>query len=177
MRIKRTAVRVGVIAAVVVAGWLLTSLLPIADPVPPPLRGWRTVGSYFEHAPDWPGKPWVRNGRNVGWQELVTVAGPAHCDWSAAAFLTVGWPLGTQAETAARARQYIRDPAHRLPGTTLLGTWMLNPTLPRDAGDSGYSYGAVRLFTAASDAGSYVYLVAPADSERWPRSDPMTTCA
>jgi hypothetical protein len=42
---------------------------------------------------------------------------------------------------------------------------------------SGYRYGALRLYLAASDENSYAYLVSPNDSERWPRSDPMTLCA
>lgn len=177
MRVRPAATLAVAGAVIVTAAWVFTSVAPFADPIPPPLRGWRTVGSYFNQPPGWPGKPWTRAGHNIGWQELATAAGPAHCDWSAATLLTVGWPLGTQAYTADRARQYIRDPSHRLQGASLQGSWMANSKLPPDARDSGYSYGAVRLFVAPSDWDAYLYLVAPADSERWPRSDPMTLCA
>jgi hypothetical protein len=49
--------------------------------------------------------------------------------------------------------------------------------LPVDASDTGYRYGALKLYLALSDENSYAYLVSPTDSERWPRSDPMTLCS
>jgi hypothetical protein len=58
----------------------------------------------------------------------------------------------------------------------ITGTWARNPTIPADAKDTGYRYGALKLYLAPSDEDSYLYLVAPADSERWPRSDPQTFC-
>jgi hypothetical protein len=91
--------------------------------------------------------------------------------------LNIGWPPGTRSATADQDRQYVRDPNRTLQSTSLLGTWARNPTLPSDARDTGYRYGALKLYLAASDEDSYVYLVAPADSERWPRSDPMTLCS
>jgi len=91
--------------------------------------------------------------------------------------LNIGWPLGTRSTSAAQDRQYVRDPNHTLQTSALIGTWAKNPTLPADAGDTGYRYGALKLYLAPSDETSYVYLVAPSDSERWPRSDPMTLCS
>ena len=91
--------------------------------------------------------------------------------------LNIGWPLGTRSTSATQDRQYVRDPSHILPTSGLIGSWAKNPTLPADASDTGYRYGALKLYLAPSDEDSYAYLVAPADSERWPRSDPMTLCS
>ena len=103
-------------------------------------------------------------------------AGPSHCGWELATMLTIGWPPGTAATNASHARQYIRDPRGQIAGTYLLGTWAHNPTRPPDALDTGYRYRAIKLYFAASDQDHYAYLVAPADSERWPRSDPPLAC-
>jgi hypothetical protein len=91
--------------------------------------------------------------------------------------LNIGWPLGTLSTSADQDRQYVRDPGSTLPTSNLVGTWARNPTLPADAGDTGYRYGALKLYLAVSDENSYAYLVSPTDSERWPRSDPMTLCS
>ena len=168
-----------VVAAVLLLGlgWALASWLPIADPLPPSLRGWRTVGSYFDHPAAWPGKPWTKGGRTIGWAELEASAGPSHCGWDSSTFLGVGWPLGTISADAGQDRQFIRDPARTLRGASLLGAWEHSPVLPADAKDTGYRYGAIKLYLAYSDQDYFAYLVAPADSERWPRSDPQTLCA
>jgi hypothetical protein len=50
---------VGVVVVVGVGLWVAT-LLPIADPLPAQLQGWRTVGSYFDRPPAYPGKPSTR---------------------------------------------------------------------------------------------------------------------
>ncbi len=147
------------------------------DLLPTPLQQSRTVGSYFDSPPAWPGYAWERNGATVGRNELVTSAGPAHCQMQSMTMLTIGWPPGTRTDTAAGARQYIRDPVDRLQNSYLQGTWMRNPPRPTDLADSGYRYGVMRLYVAPSDQDRYVYLVTPADSERWPRSEPMTLCA
>lgn len=168
-----------VVAVVLLAGvgfWFAT-MLPIADPLPPQLRGWRTVGSYLDRPPAYPGKPWTKDGSPVESAELDASAGPSHCGWDAVTMLNVGWPPGTRSITAEQDRQYIRDRNRTLPSTNLKGTWTKNPTLPADARDTGYRYGALKLYLAPSDQDSYAYLVAPADSERWPRSDPMTLCS
>jgi hypothetical protein len=103
-------------------------------------------------------------------------AGPSHCSWQSATFLIAGWPLGTVSTSPAHDRQFIRDPSGQLASPDLLGAWAHNPVLPSDAFDTGYRYGAIKLYFAASDQDRYAYLVAPADSERWPRSDPQTMC-
>jgi hypothetical protein len=154
------------VALLVAIGFWVVALLPIAEPLPPQLQGWRTVGSYFDRPPAWPGKPWIKDGRTVAWAELAASAGPSHCGWDSLTFLNLGWPLGTRSTTAAQDRQYIRDPNRTLRSPYLLGTWARKPTLPADASDTGYRYGALKLYLAPSDEESYAYLVAPADSER-----------
>lgn len=167
---------IAVCAAAASALWAVT-LLPIADPLPSQLQGWRTVGSYFDRPPPWPGKPWTIDGRTVPPAELAASAGPSHCGWDAVTFLSVGWPPGTISTSASQDRQYIRDPAGRIHQGRLLGSWEHNPKIPADARDSGYRYGALDLYLAPSDEDIYAYLVAPSDSERWPRSDPLTLCS
>jgi len=147
------------------------------DRIPAQMQQWRTVGSFFDRPPPWPGYAWERNGSTVGWQQLDTAAGPAHCDMQSMTMLHIGWPPGTRADTSASARQYIRNPAGAFPLTDLRGTWERNPSKPADLADSGFRYGVLKLYLAPSDQDRYVYLVAPADSERWPRSDPMTLCS
>jgi hypothetical protein len=137
--------------------------------------GGRTVASYFDSPPPWPGPAWRHGNRTASWPELDASAGPSHCGWQSLTFLTLGWPLGNSSPTAP-AREYIRDPYAHTAGLHLRGTWEHNPKLPSDARDTRYSYGTIKLYFAVSDTDQYVYLVAPGDSERWPRSDPMTSC-
>jgi hypothetical protein len=167
-----------VIAVVLVGGafWLVT-LLPIADPLPTPLQGWRTVGSYFDRPPPWPGKPWTHAGQSVDGYVLTAAAGPSHCGWDSATLLTVGWPVGTRAINGDQSRQYWRDPKGIVPATIERGAWKMNPPLPQDAKDTGYRYGSLKLFLAPSDQDTYAYLVAPQGSERWPRSEPQAACS
>jgi len=170
---------VGAAAAVVVllAGLWLVTLLPVAHPLPPPFQRWQTVGSYFDRPPAWPGKPWSYAGHSVDSEVLTAAAGPSHCSWDSATFLTIGWPLGTRAHSSSQSRQYLRDPAGVVESAPLRGSWMKNPPIPRDAKDTGYTYGALELVLAQSDQDAYIYVISPRDSERWPRSDPQTACS
>jgi hypothetical protein len=88
----------------------------------------------------------------------------------------IGWPPGTVATNISQARLYIRDPRGQMVGSNLLGTWARNPALPRDALDTGYRYGTIKLYFAPSDQDHFAYLIGPRDSERWPRSDPPIGC-
>jgi hypothetical protein len=176
-RQTRAGVLIVVVVVVVGVGLWVATLLPIADPLPAQLQGWRTVGSYFDRPPAYPGKPWTLGDRTVDSTTLEAIAGPSHCGWDSVTFLFVGWPIGTDAINASHGRQYIRDTRGTLQGPTQVGTWAKNPQIPPDARDTGYRYGAVKLYLAPSDQDVYAYLIAPADSERWPRSDPMLLCS
>ena len=107
---------------------------------------------------------------------MEAAAGPEHCGWQSATLLTIAWPPGTNASTSSQARQYIRDPMDAMQSQYLKGSWARNPPLPLDASDTEYRYGLLKLLLAPSDVDRYVYVVAPKDSERWPRSDPMSVC-
>jgi hypothetical protein len=137
-----------------------------------------TVASYFDNPPAWPGQPWSRNGVEVSNEVLETSAGPQHCAWQSATIMFIGWPPGTDATSAGQAREYIRDTKGALLDDRFLrGSFEHDPALPPDAIDTGFRYaGLLKLYLAPSDEDRYVYLIAPADSERWPRSDPMTLC-
>jgi len=173
---RSTAVIAVLGAIALVAGWVVQGM-PGTELLPSQLQQWRTVGSYFDHPPAWPGQAWMWNDRRVSIEELSTTAGPAHCHLESITLMTLGWPLGTVAHNASHARQYIRDTSRSPLLTTLLGTWARDPTPRPDAKDTGYRYGLIKLYFAPSDDEQYVYLLAPADSERWPRSDPMTLCS
>lgn len=157
---------VAVALAALAAGVMLRSS-PATAPVG------RTVSSYFGTPPAWPGPAWKHGIRTASWPELDASAGPAHCGWESITFLTMGWPPGNASPTAA-SRQYIRDPFGRLQGAHLIGSFAHNPALPPDARPY-YTYGGLTLYLG-SDMDRYVYIVAPYDSERWPRSDPPAEC-
>jgi len=131
-----------------------------------------TVAEVFASPLPYPGYPWTHDGKEVPVLEIVAAAGPAHCGWQSATFLTLGWPLGAQPQTATGARQFIRDPNHALPRSLPLD---LHSTLLADARPTGYKYGSVELYLSPSDQS--VYLVLCSTVERWPRSDPMTLCS
>jgi hypothetical protein len=131
------------------------------------------VASYFDNPPPWPGPAWRHGNRTASWPELDVSSGPAHCELQSFTFLTMGWPPGNASPTAP-SHQYIRDPYGQMTAAHLLGTWAHNPALPHDAAPF-YHYFTLTLYLA-SDANRYAYIVAPGDSERWPRSDPPVSC-
>ena len=161
--------------AVVAAALLATIAAAVMLRTDSPAPGGRTVGGYFDTPPAWPGPAWRHGNRTASWPELDASAGPSQCGWQALTFFTLGWPLGNPSPIGPW-HQYIRDPFAHLGGAHELGTWAHNPNLPADALDTGYHYATVRLYLAGSDQDRYVYIVAPGDSERWPRSDPVTEC-
>lgn len=133
-----------------------------------------TVAEVFASPLPYPGYPWTHDGKELPSSEIVAAAGPAHCGWQSATFLTFGWPLGTRPQTAAGARQFIRDPNHVLPRSLPLD---LHSTLPADARPTGYLYGPVDLYLSPSDQDQSDYLVFGSAVEQWSRSDPMTLCS
>lgn len=130
------------------------------------------VADVFASPVPYPGRPWHRGSAAVPPSEMAAAAGPAHCGWQSATFLTFGWPLGTRPQTAAGARQFIRDPDRIVPSLRPMDP---HATLPPDARPTGYTYGSIALYLSPSDQDQYVYLVG-STVERWPRSDPMSLC-
>lgn len=154
------------------------------------LVGWRSnvfnirgasawsVAAAFDSPPAYPGYTWTRDGQPVSEFELVTIAGPDHCDWESAAVLFIGWPPPRVTSEGSQARQYVRDPRGVM--TTQRAdtpTFERNVRLPPDATPTGHRLGSIELYVSPSDNDRWIYLVSPSDAERWPRLDPMVLCA
>jgi hypothetical protein len=156
-----------VIALVILAGLALSWPLNVLD-----IRAtlpFASVATAFDSPPGYPGYGWMRNGVRVDRGELVTAAGPDHCRWQSATFLTIGWPPGTNATTFASARLYTRDPNGAV-ATSLRDGLVRHAALPPDATFTGYHYGVLEIFISPAEAEQGIYLVSPADAERWPRN-------
>lgn len=134
-----------------------------------------SVGTAFDPPPTYPGYQWTRHGRPVSPLELSTTAGPDHCGWQSATFLSIGWPVGTVSTTAAQARIYIRDP-NGVVSPSYRQQLATHATLPRDARSTGYSYGSIQLYLSPSDQDKVIYVLGPGGVERWPRIDPIHLC-
>jgi len=134
-----------------------------------------SVAAAFDLPPTYPGYSWTRDGGTVSPFELVTSAGPDHCGWESATYLTIGWPPGTVSSYAAGAHLYIRDP-HGVVSASYRDGLVLHSTLPPDARPTGHRHGAIEIYVSPSDQDHAIYVVGPGGAERWPRSDPMTLC-
>jgi hypothetical protein len=130
----------------------------------------------FDRPPAFPGYSWCYKGHTVGWQVVTSSAGPAHCAWETAAFLTIAWPPGTYSESAVHARQYIRDPLGVTHATSLRSSLELQVPLPVDATPTGLRLRGVEIYVSPSAGDDAVYVVGGGVAEQWPRSDPMTLC-
>jgi len=102
--------------------------------------------------------------------------GPGHCEWQSAAFLHVGWPLGSHWSSEPPHRTYVRDPEGIFNADLLLGTLDEDATLPPTADDTGYHSGSVALWLDPSDEG-VAFLVSADHVERWPRFKEFVGCA
>lgn len=143
------------------------------------IRGAAPIGSVavlFDEPPPHPGYVWIRNGEQVSEFELVTIAGPGHCNWGSATFMFIGWPPGTVSPYASGARQYVRDPR----GLFLDGRYRdlldLHAVLPADARPTGHRFAGVNVYVSPSDQDEAIYLVSRLGAERWPRAEPMILC-
>ena len=135
-----------------------------------------TVAAAFDSPPGYPGYRWARDGNTVSTFELATSAGPDHCGWQSATFLTIGWPPGTVSSTAAGAHLYIRDP-HGAVGASYRDGLVLHASLPSDARPTGHHHGSIEIYVSPSDQDGAIYVVGADGAERWPRSQPMRLCA
>ena len=130
----------------------------------------------FNQPPAWPGYQWSLNGHQVGTDVIATAAGPEHCGMQSATFLTLGWPPPSSAPTAQNARQYIRDPRNILGGTNLKAGLEMHVKLPATATSTRLTYGKLTIYVDQSDQDRAIYIAGEHETERWPRSDPMTEC-
>ena len=122
----------------------------------------------------YPGQPWTKGGMDLPPSVIVAAAGPAQCGMQSVTLLTIGWPLGTPAQFASQARQYVRDPKNVVGLRSRLD---LHTKLPPGARSTGFRDGEAELYIAPRDVDRAVYVVYGNTVERWPRSDPMTTCS
>jgi hypothetical protein len=128
---------------------------------------------------DYPGIPWRdQSGNTVSWTVISAIQGPGHCNWEAAAFISIGWPFGHSASTVADSRRYVRDPDHVLPAHwPFATTYDPSVTLPSDARDTGYRYGDAELWYSPSTVDREIYLVRGSTAERLPRDPEGLGCA
>lgn len=134
-----------------------------------------SVAAAFDLPPSYPGYAWTRDGNTVSPFELVTSAGPDHCGWESATYLTIGWPPGTVASSATGARLYIRDP-HGAVAASYREGLVVHASVPADARPTGHRHGSIQIYVSPSDQDRAIYVVGADGAERWPRSDPMTLC-
>lgn len=129
-----------------------------------------SLAELFDDVPDWPGEPWFQDGREVTHSELAVAAGPEHCGWQEAAYLS---GHGLDAPRDRDGRLWARDPKGVLEHfPKARSEFRAQAVLPADAVDTGYRQGPVELWTAPSDRSTYVYLVNGDDRddvERWVR--------
>lgn len=103
-----------------------------------------------------------RNGDRVPTTEIVSQAGPAHCDWESVTFLSLG------------DRQYLRDPEGAFGPDDLVVDYDGDTRLPDDAVDTGYRLDEQHVWLAGDE--SSVYVVTPDRTERWPATASQTAC-
>ncbi len=123
--------------------------------------------------------PWSLAGETVGLGQIESSAGPEHCEWQDAHFLSVAWPPNSDESSTTGRRQYIRDPEGVLPQTELQERFLADAELPADARTTGYQNDGWELWFAASDDSATAYLVTDKGNkvEAWPRDTTGVACA
>lgn len=152
---------------------LLAATLLMAGCAPPTTQvSSREFGGY-------PGPVWTdESGAQVSPDLIVVVGGPSHCGWESAAFLAVGWPLGTSTtKSGSTTRQYVRDPEGLFSSfPELQGQFVPETSLPEDSEFTGYRTEKMELWLTPSQPDA-AYIVFDQAIERWPRAEPELGCA
>jgi hypothetical protein len=119
---------------------------------------------------------WELDGEPATFEQFLIGPGPEHCDWTSVTILSMAWPPGS-GDRSANSRQFVRDPAGKLPPGYTDGL-DLTARPPEDAAPSGYADGqGLELWFAESSGGETAYLVHESgDAEAWPRADPPVGC-
>ena len=115
-----------------------------------------------------------------GWHLILHVInGAEHCGWQSASYLTLAWPVGSDAQTGNDERHvYVRDPEGVFTGEFDLPPPDLDASLPTDAAPTGYHRGPWELWSSPTDLVDAVYLVSDDGAiERWPRARQVAYCA
>ena len=134
------------------------------------------LGAYFDRPPEFPGYAWSYQGQPVDTTHgMNTIAAAGHCGWQSATLLHLPWPPGTNPTSGADLHQFVRDPKLVTPQSHFRGTLDLHAALPVDAVATGYRYQTIEVYISPTNQDA-VYVVGPAEVERWPRAEPMTLC-
>lgn len=116
------------------------------------------------------------SGCPVSYEVLVTFRPGAdfHCaPWPPS--ISMGTPLGARMGDDG-GRRYTRDPEGRFDDPELQAGFDGDAALPASAVDSGYRQDGVELWTDPGDD-SFIYLVGPDTTERWPLQEQPPGCA
>ena len=113
--------------------------------------------------------------------ELRVAAGPDHCGWQRATFMSLAWPPGATTQLGEQAneiptRQYVRDPDGVVDAPELRRGFAISSTLPDDAVATGFHRGDVELWLGRDRGEQFVYVAWDDHVERWPRSQPPIGC-
>lgn len=158
------------------------ALVLAAESVSPPPPGCVEPGTEtdVEDEPDHRAdylRRWARaDGCPVRFDVLVTRVPPPdfHCQgWPPE--LAMGTPLGARTPDTP-ARIYVRDPEGFFGDPALQAGFARLPAPPPGATDTGYRQGDTQLWMDPDDD-TFVYLVAPDGTERWPKHTHVVGCA
>ncbi|MGW3035820.1 hypothetical protein ACWDCB_31950 [Streptomyces sp. NPDC001178] len=99
-----------------------------------------------------------RHGERLPVTEVNSSAGPAHCDWQKAHFLSLG--------EGNKGRLYARDPDGVLPEGMLTSPYDGDVRMPAGAHDTGYRFHGRQLWLTGDPGKAYVRT--PEGIEAWP---------
>lgn len=118
-----------------------------------------------------PSGSWKLAGEPVDPDQVESSAGPEHCGWQDAHFLSLSWPPKRTYDDPRRKRTYIRDPEGVLRDAALTAKFRGDAVLPAAAEATGYENDGTELWFAPSDSDSTAYLVSDGGQrvEAWPR--------
>lgn len=153
---------------------------PTPTPTPTPYYQDPTVVPVPVRATAWgSNRIWDVDGEPVSPEIIISLIGPAHCEWESATLLHIGSPLGSVMESGRDVNQYLRDPEGVFNGLEdrLRSTYDPNADLPSDAKFSGYVRNGVELWVSQSQIDIAVYMVDGSTVERWPKAEPIILCA
>ncbi|MFE9443693.1 hypothetical protein ACFYO2_33020 [Streptomyces sp. NPDC006602] len=107
-----------------------------------------------------------RQGKRLPTTTIRSHAGPEHCDWQSAHFLSLG--------RGGDERQYVRDPESVFETDSLTTPYDGDVRMPEDARDTGYRLDERELWL--TDDRSTAYVRTPDGVEAWPMTKRPVAC-
>lgn len=98
------------------------------------------------------------------------------CDWGAALFPEMGWPVGTAVSSLEAGKLFVRDPEGTFAGMTG-DRFDARADLPADAVNTGFHRGVWELWVSPSHGDTAVFLVNGDRVERWPLLPTAPACS